>query len=99
MAKHPRLPTEQDASMKAHKAQLFEVDETVGSTEPGKPFRRYLGETPAAPLPMWMKASLWAAGVVVGLLLILALLRMNRPRKPPAPAADRGRPVAAVLRV
>lgn len=95
MATKPRPPVEQDASMKAHKTQLFEADEPV-DVGSGRPFRQFLIETPAEPLPLWVKAALWAAGVIVGLLLILALWRISQPRTPKAPGADLGRP-AAVL--
>lgn len=84
--------------MKARKAQLFEADERPpeAPSGPNRPFREYLRDTPAAPLPTWAKASLWAAGLIVAALLVLALARMNRPRPPAAsPEADRGRPAEA----
>ncbi len=56
---------------------LFEDDEPLSTapTVERKPFVEYLRTTPAAPLSAGVKAALWAAGVVVVLLLLGALLK------------------------
>jgi hypothetical protein len=65
----------QEQSIKARKNELFEeearnAEEGVG---PVRPFRAYLRETPAAPLSLGVKASLWGTGAVVGLLFVAAI--------------------------
>lgn len=97
MATKPRAPIDGDPSIKARKQQLFESEEPA-PTGSSKPFAEFLRETPADPMPAWLKAALWAAGAVVALMLVLALMRVGRPRTPkPRPQADLGRPVAARL--
>jgi hypothetical protein len=81
----------QEQSIKARKHQLFEADESaaVGS---GRPFKDFLRTTPAAPLSGLTKAALWAAAVVVVLVLIATLFKtFHRPPKaaPRPPAARR----------
>ena len=96
MASKPRAPIDGDPSIKARKQQLFEADEPAPSAGSTKPFSEFLRETPADPMPGWLKAVLWSAGAVVALMLVLALLRVGRPRPTKArPQADLGRPVAA----
>ena len=73
----------QEQSIKARKHQLFEADAPaeVGS---GRPFRDFLRTTPAAPLSGLTRAALWAAGVVVALVLVAALFKTFH--KPPGAA-------------
>jgi hypothetical protein len=71
----------QEQSIKARKHQLFEADAPV-QVGSGRPFREFLRTTPAAPLSGLTRAALWAAGVVVALVLVAALFKtFNRPPK------------------
>jgi hypothetical protein len=79
-------------SMKARRA-IF--DEAEPSTSPGsgalaKPFAQHLRDTPPAPMPMAVVATLYVAGALVGLLLLASLLRLMQPRKE-APDGATGR--------
>lgn len=79
---------EQEVSIRQREGELFRREDEVAST--AKPFAEYLRETPAAPLPAWVKAALWATGVVVALLLVAALWRLQS--KPAPQALRKGRP-------
>jgi hypothetical protein len=66
----------QEQSIKARKHQLFDDDTSEFAVKgPRKPFEEFLKETSAAPLSGTAKAILWAAGVVVVLLLVAAMLK------------------------
>jgi hypothetical protein len=92
----------QEQAIKARKNELFEeearnAEEGVG---PVRPFRAYLRETPAAPLSLGVKASLWGTGAVVGLLFVAAIAsghgtRAKVPTGLVIPTTTR-RPIAAV---
>jgi hypothetical protein len=73
---------EQEQAIKARKQLLFEAEEPTVSIGDQTPFAEFLRTTPAAPLPLWIKAALGAAGAVATLLLILALVRGGRDRAP-----------------
>jgi hypothetical protein len=73
----------QEQSIKARKHQLFDADEPV-EVGSGRSFKEFLKTTPAEPLSGLTKAALWAAGVVVVLILIAALFKSFH--KPPRPA-------------
>jgi hypothetical protein len=75
---------EQEQAIKARKQLLFEVEEQPGAVT-RKPFAEYLRETPAAPLSGGMKAALWAAGAVALLMLVLALVKGGREKRPSSP--------------
>jgi hypothetical protein len=66
---HPHRET-QEQSIKARKTELFEEESRDGEGGPIRPFRAYLETTPAAPLSLGVKASLWTTGVLVGLLFV-----------------------------
>src|SRR5689334_2158571 len=51
-----------------------------GADGPRKPFADYVRETPAEPLSGGVKALLWAAAIVVALILVAALTLGPRPR-------------------
>lgn len=76
----------QDQSIKARKRQLFEEDEAV-AVGSGRPFREFLRTTPAAPLSGLTRSALWAAAVVVALVLVAALYKTfhHPPRVAPGP--------------
>ena len=65
----------QEQSIKARKDELFEgrARGVEGGGGLRRPFRAYLHETPAAPLSLGVKASIWGAGAVVGLLFVAAI--------------------------
>jgi hypothetical protein len=60
----------QEQSIKARKSELFEEEVRESEGGPARPFRAYLETTPATPLSLGIKASLWSMGVVVGLLFV-----------------------------
>jgi hypothetical protein len=83
MAANP--PREQEQSIKDRKRLLYDDDDLPASSVERKPFALYLRETPATPLSGPVKAALWAAAVVVGLLLAAAAMKSIQ-GKPPEPA-------------
>lgn len=84
---------EQEISIKQRGRELF-VPESVASGGPVKRFSEYLRETPASPIPLWVKAGLWAVALVAALLFAAALWRLvNRPT--PRPPSRKGRPKAS----
>jgi len=85
--------------MSSHQDDLFARDPSGEAAGPSKPFAQHVRETPAAPLPAWLKAALALAALVVAVLLILALMRLGGPRKPrPAPGAvSSGQPSAVLV--
>ena len=89
-APDPRHRT-QEQSIKARKHQLFETDEDHPHAEARRSFAQCLRDTPAAPLTPPLKMGLWAVGVLVILLLLVALFqsvnRKPRPQRRPAAAA------------
>jgi hypothetical protein len=60
----------QEQSIKARKTELFEEESRDGEGGPVRPFRAYLETTPAAPLSLGVRASLWSTGVLVALLFV-----------------------------
>jgi hypothetical protein len=76
----PKPPTrEGDVSIRERKQLLFEADEPTGpraDAPPRRPFAEYLRTTPAAPLSPGAKGGLYAAGAVVMLLFVAALLKV-----------------------
>ena len=76
---------EQEQAIKARKQLLFEAEDVAKVGGDRTPFADYVRTTPAAPLPLWIKAALGAAGAVAGLFLIAALVRGGRERVPPRP--------------
>ena len=76
-------PREQEQSIKDRKKLLFDDDPPPLATGPiveRKPFAVHLQKTPAQPLSTTVKAMLWAAGIVVGLLLAGAAWRSSQPK-------------------
>lgn len=85
-----------DPSLKARKDLFFDDTPAVSDSDVSrKPFRDYLHETPPAPLPPLIKAGLWAAAAVVALLLVAAMYRVSRPRKPKPAATQSARVIAS----
>ena len=73
MAPETQAPREtQEQSIKARKNELFE-EEREDPGGPRRPFRAYLQDTPATPMSVGVKASLWGTGAVVGLLFVGAI--------------------------
>jgi len=73
----------------AFREHLFEEEVAHVATESArrKPFRAYLRETPAEPIPSGIKVLLWVAAVVVTLLLFASLARGVGARKATSPRA------------
>lgn len=94
---------DQDPSMKARKAQLFEDEDLPASKAapvgPRRSFAEIVRETPPAPLPAWLKAALGAAAVVVAALLVAGVMRLtqHRPTRAPARTAQIAPAAAAEL--
>ena len=82
---------EQDQSIKDRKRLLYEDDAPLASSvkPQSKPFALYLRETPAAPLALWVRAALWAAGLVVAMLLVGAVMKSMRAKETPKRKAER----------
>ncbi len=81
-------PREQEQSIKDRKKLIYDDDPTPLSTGPvieRKPFKIYLRETPPQPLSTGLKAGLWAAGIMVLLLLAGALWKSSQPKAKPSP--------------
>ena len=81
-------PRDHDPSIKARKQQLYDDPADAAPTGPRRSFAEVLKATPAAPLSGGTKASLWAVGVLVALLLAAAFVKSSRPRARPAPKAS-----------
>ena len=87
---------EQELSIKEREQQLFvESSEDQRPNRPVRPFAEYLRETPAAPIPVEVKALLWIVGVVVAILFAAAIWKASRSsvgarraRGPAPPAAE-----------
>jgi hypothetical protein len=90
-------PREQEQSIKDRKKLIYDDDPKPISATVGKPFALYLRETPAEPLSGLMKAALWAAGVVVILLLAGALWKTTQPKAKAAPSQKTGAAPAQVV--
>jgi hypothetical protein len=90
-------PREQEQSIKDRKKLIYDDDPTPMSGSVGKPFVLYLRETPPQPLSLGLKAALWAAGIVVLLLLAGALYKSSQPKPKPAPAQKTGAAPAPVV--
>ncbi|WP_406698754.1 hypothetical protein V5E97_07695 [Singulisphaera sp. Ch08] len=81
----PQAPREQEQSIKARKREIFEEEQSFG---PRKPFADYLATTEPTPLSTGQKATLWAVGALVVLLLMAALLTMPGPRSGPRTSSE-----------
>lgn len=90
MSQPQRDQREQEISIKKREGELFRPEGDDLQTAPTKPFAEYLRETPADPLPSWVKAALWATGVVVALLFAAALWRLQS--RPNLQATGKARP-------
>jgi len=86
MSEPQRDQREQEISIKQREGEMFRRE--AESSAAARPFSDYLRETPAHPLPAWVKAVLWAVGFVVVLLLAAALWRLQS-KPPPRPRASR----------
>jgi hypothetical protein len=86
MAAPRRDLTEQEQSIRARGHEVFSPD-PVGFAQV-RPFRDYLQETPAAPLPGFIRVILWALAILVALLFTGSLWKLQRgPVRPPSRGA------------
>ena len=76
----------QEQSIKARKNQLFDSDEN-DQFGPRRSFAECLRETPAAPVPLAIKALLWVVGCLVVLILLLAFAKVGTKTPRPNPSA------------
>jgi hypothetical protein len=87
----------QEQSIKARKHQLFEPDAPAFEVGSGRSFKDFVRTTPATPMSGLTRAALWAAGVIVALVLVAAMIKtFHRPPqiapRPARRAAGAGRP-------
>jgi hypothetical protein len=93
MPSEPRNMPEQEHSIKSRAHEVFAKQEPDTSNRATKPFPVYLRETPAFPMSPTVKAMLWFAGIIVGLLFLAAVFKLSIRYGPkrqdirPAPAA------------
>lgn len=92
---------EQDQSIKDRKRLLYEDDAPppAAAGAPRKPFVQHLRETPAAPLPIWVQAALWGAGVIVALLMLGAVMKAPKPKHTPRARVEAAQRPAVAGRV
>jgi hypothetical protein len=77
MPSESRNIPEQEASIKSRAHELFVKPEADEGTRATKPFLVYLRETPAFPMSSTVKAMLWFAGIIVGLLFLAAVWKLS----------------------
>jgi beta-lactamase regulating signal transducer with metallopeptidase domain len=85
MAAQRRNMPEQEHSIKVRSHELFVEETPVGPAKSTKPFAVFLKETPAQPLSASVLALLWAVGVIVGVLFLLAVWRVVHRQSGKAP--------------
>jgi hypothetical protein len=68
---------EQEHSIKSRAHEVFVKQEAEKPDRPTKPFTVYLRETPAFPMSSTVKAMLWFAGIIVGILFLAAVLKLS----------------------
>jgi hypothetical protein len=80
---------EQEHSIRARSDELFVEDTPAFPAGSSKPFKVYLRETPARPLPAALKALFWLVALVVGALFLAALWRVSHRHgsRPPSAGA------------
>ena len=83
MPSEPRNIPEQEHSIKTRAHELF-VRQPEDGNRPTKPFPVYLRETPASPMSSTVKAMLWFAGIIVGILFLAAVSEVKHALRPEA---------------
>jgi hypothetical protein len=68
---------EQEHSIKSRAHEVFVKQKRETPSQPTKPFPVYLRETPAFPMSPTVKAMLWFAGIIVGILFLAAVLKLS----------------------
>jgi hypothetical protein len=68
---------EQEHSIKSRAHEVFVKKPLEKPARPTKPFPEYLRETPAFPMSSTVKAMLWFAGIIVGILFLAAVLKLS----------------------
>jgi hypothetical protein len=77
MPSESRNIPEQERSIKSRAHEVFVKQEREIISRPTKPFPVYLRETPAFPMSPTVKAMLWFAAIIVGLLFLAAVLKLS----------------------
>jgi hypothetical protein len=77
MPSAPRNIPEQEHSIKSRAHEVFSKQEPETGNRATKPFPVYLRETPAFPMSTTVKATLWFAGIIVGLLFLAAVVKLS----------------------
>jgi hypothetical protein len=97
MGSERRNMPEQELSIREREQELFdEPQPQAASREATRPFADYLRETPADPLSTPTKVILWAVGIVVLILFIVAIVRPPRSARPGSRSASPRRASVAV---
>jgi hypothetical protein len=68
---------EQEISIKSRAHEVFAKAKPENGRPPTKPFPFYLRETPASPMSGAVKATLWFAAIIVGLLFLAAVWKLT----------------------
>jgi hypothetical protein len=77
MPSESRNTPEQEHSIKSRAHEVFAKQNQETGNRPTKPFPVYLRETPAFPMSPTVKAMLWFAGIIVGILFLAAVLKLS----------------------
>src|SRR5262245_35981892 len=77
MPSESRNLPEQERSIKSRAHEVFVQQERKPIDRPTKPFPVYLRETPAFPMSSTVKAMLWFAGIIVGILFLAAVVKLS----------------------
>ena len=77
MPSEPHGLPEQEISIKSRAHELYVKPNVGPAPRPTKPFGVYLRETPAYPISSTVKAMLWFAGIIVGLLFLAAVWKLT----------------------
>jgi hypothetical protein len=77
MPSESRNMPEQEHSIKSRAHEVFAKQEPETVNHPTRSFPEYLRETPAFPMSSTVKAMLWFAGIIVGILFLAAILKLS----------------------
>jgi hypothetical protein len=91
MPTHSGNLPEQERSIKSRAHELFVKPQPDSAARPTKPFPVYLKETPAFPMSSTVKAMLFFAAIIVGLLFLAAVWKLSirhGPRRQDPPRSE-----------
>jgi hypothetical protein len=82
MPSESRNLPEQEISIKSRAHEVFARANPEDRPRPTKPFPVYLRETPAYPMSGIVRAMLWIAAIIVGLLFLASVWKLTVRRGP-----------------